>query len=246
MSSAESVLRSAFAPTGVLRACINFGNPVLATHATNGEPQGISVDLATEFARQLSLPLGWVTYDAAGKAVTGVATGEADVGFFAIDPVRGQDIDFTDPYVLIQGSYLVRSDSPIRTRAEVDQPEVRVAVGTGSAYDLFLTRELQHAEIVRGSTSPEVVNTFLRDNLDVAAGVTQQLEADADRIGSLRLLDGNFMVIRQAMGIARSRGTNASARLQTFVSEMVRNGFVAEALARHRVEGVTIAAHLPQ
>lgn len=242
MISAD-MLRSAIAPTGVLRAAINFGNPLLATRAPNGEAQGISVDLATELARHLSLPLECVTYGAAGKAVTGIATGEADVGFFAIDPVRGKEINFTDPYVLIRGSYLVRSDSPIRTRAEVDRPGVRVAVGTGSAYDLFLTRELQHAEIVRGSTSPEVVNTFIRDNLDVAAGVTQQLEADASRIGSVRLLDGNFMVIQQAMGLGKSRGTYARSRLQTFVSEMVRNGFVKEALARHRIDDVTIASH---
>ncbi len=123
---------------------------------------------------------------------------------------------------------------------------IRVAVGTGSAYDLFLTRELRHAEIVRGSTSPEVVNTFFRNNLDVAAGVTQQLVADAARIGGLRLLDGNFIVIRQAMGIAKSRGAETTTWPADFVSEMVRSGFVADAVARHGVEGVSIAARAGQ
>jgi polar amino acid transport system substrate-binding protein len=240
MSPVDSSIRQAFAPSGALSASINFGNPVLATRAATGEPQGISVDLAKELARQLDLPLKMVTYDAAGKAVAGVEAGDADVGFFAIDPVRGKDIAFTGPYVLIQGSYLVREDSPIQTHADVDKSGVRLAVGTGSAYDLFLTRELKSAEIVRGSTSPEVVNTFLRNNLDVAAGVTQQLEADAKRIGGLRLLEGNFMVIRQAMGVAKTRGPKAAAWLSDFVAESVRNGFVKAAVARHGIDGVTL------
>ncbi|SAK89262.1 ABC amino acid transporter, periplasmic ligand binding protein [Caballeronia pedi] len=240
MSCPDSVLRDAFAPTGVLRASINFGNPILASKDEKGEPQGISVDIASELAQRLDLSLELVTYDAAGKAVAGIEAGEVDVGFFAIDPVRGKQIAFTTPYVLIQGSYLVRSESPIQTLEEVDRKGTRVAVGTGSAYDLFLTREIKHAEIVRNSTSPEVVNTFLRDGLDVAAGVTQQLEADAKRLGGLRLLDGNFMVICQSMGIAKSRGEGAAAWLDVFVSELVRSGFVADAVSRYRVDGVSV------
>lgn len=240
MTAVDNALRDAFAPTGVLRASINFGNPVLATRGPDGEPRGISVDLATELARRLELPLEFVTFGAAGKSVAGVEAGDADFGFFAIDPVRGKEIAFTNSYVLIEGSFLVRADSPIQSNAEVDRSGVRVAVGTGSAYDLYLMRELTHAEIVRGSTSPEVVNTFLRDSLDVAAGVTQQLEADAKRLGGLRLLSGNFMVIRQAMGISKSRGTEAALWLGHFVSEMVRDGFVRKALTRHQIEGVSV------
>lgn len=181
-----------------------------------------------------------MTFDAAGKAVTGVANGDVDFGFFAIDRVRAEEIAFSNPYVLIQGSYLVRSESHIRTNAEVDRSGVRVAVGTGSAYDLFLTRELKHAEIIRGSTSPEVVNTFLRDKLDVAAGVTQQLEADAQRPGGMRLLPGNFMQIQQAMGIAKSRGIVAAAWLNDYVVEQVRSGFVRDAIAQQQIEGVAV------
>ena len=240
MSAGDTPLRDAFAPSGTLRVSINFGNPVLAARGDNGEPQGISVDIATELARQLGLPLQLVTYDAAGKAVAGVAAGEADVGFFAIDPVRGKDIAFTEPYLLIEGSYLVRAESTIQTHADVDKSGIRVAVGTGSAYDLFLTRELKSADIVRISTSPEVVNTFLRDRLDVAAGEKQQLEADARRLGDLRLLDGNFMVIRQAMGIAKSRGALPAAWLTTFITELIQNGFVSAAVKRHNIDGVSV------
>ncbi|MFL9908325.1 ABC transporter substrate-binding protein [Paraburkholderia sp. RL17-337-BIB-A] len=245
MTAVDNALREAFAPTGVLRASINFGNPVLAIQGTKGEPRGISVDLATEIARRLELPLEFVTFDAAGKSVAGVAAGDADFGFFAIDPVRGKEIAFTSPYVLIEGSYLVRAESRIQSNDDVDRSGVRVAVGTGSAYDLFLTRELKHAEIVRGSTSPEVVNTFLRDELDVAAGVTQQLQADAERLGGLRLLHGNFMVIRQAMGIAKSRGADAAAWLDEFISEATRGGFVRAAITRHQIDGVSVPQMAP-
>jgi polar amino acid transport system substrate-binding protein len=240
MTPTDAELRDGFAPSGTLRVSINFGNPVLAARDSANRPRGISVDIATELARQLDLPLELVTYDAAGKAVAGVAAGKADVGFFAIDPIRGEDIAFTNPYVLIEGSYLVRADSNLLTHADVDKCGVHVAVGTGSAYDLFLTRELKHAVIVRNSTSPEVVNTFLRDGLEVAAGVTQQLEADAKRIGGLRLLDGNFMVIRQAMGVAKARGARPAAWLNAFVAELLRSGFVAEAVKRNDIEGVSV------
>src|SRR5699024_9142072 len=126
-------------------------------------------------------------------------------GFFAIDPVRGAGISFTAPYVLIEGAYLVADASPLQDNSEVDQPGTRVAVGKGSAYDLYLTRELRHAEIVRAPTSPAVVDVYLEQELDVAAGVKQQLELDAGRVGGLRLLPGRFMVIQQAMGLPKGR-----------------------------------------
>ena len=165
----------------------------------------------------------------------------ADFSFFAVDPKRGETIAFTSRYVLIEGFYLVRDESPVRTHADVDQPHNRVAAGKGSAYDLFLTRELRQAEIVRAPTSPTVVQTFLDQGLEVAAGVMQQLERDAAKMRGLRLLDEHFMVIRQAMGVAKSRGENAAALLCDFVEEMKRNGFVAEALERHRIVGASVA-----
>jgi polar amino acid transport system substrate-binding protein len=230
-----------FTPTGRLRAAINLGNPILAHAAGEGGAGGVSVDLAREFARRLGVDLELVVVDTAGKSVDAVATERADIGFFAIDPARGADIAFTGPYVLIEGSYLVKDDSPIRANEDVDRAAHRVVVGKGSAYDLFLTRELRHAQIVRAPSSPAVVPTFLEQGADVAAGVRQQLEADARAKPGLRLLDGRFMVIRQAMGVPKSRGDAAAALLAAFVEEMKASGFVADALKRHGIEGASVA-----
>jgi polar amino acid transport system substrate-binding protein len=233
---------AAFTPTGKVRASINLGNPILANrHPGTGEPFGVSIDLARAFAQRLGVELELVVFDAAGKSVEAINEERADFGFFAVDPVRGEKIAFTAPYVLIEGFYLVRNESPVRTNADVDQPHNRVAVGKGSAYDLFLTRELQSAQIVRAPTSPAVVQTFLEQNLEVAAGVKQQLEADTKNMTGLRLLDERFMVIQQAMGTPKSRGQAAADALHAFVEEMKATGFVADALARHGITGASVA-----
>lgn len=235
--SNESII-AALVPTGTLRATINVGNPILAgLDEANGAPRGVSVDIARELARRLATPLECVVVDAAKKSVETVAGGRADVGFFALDPVRGADIAFTEPYVLIEGCYLVRQDSPIRDNGAVDAPHTRVAAGAGSAYDLFLTRELKHAAIVRVATSPAVVDAFIEQGLEVAAGVKQQLQADAARHRGLRLIEEPFMVIRQAMGVAKARGDAAARYLRAFVDDLRGSGFVREALARHGIKG---------
>jgi polar amino acid transport system substrate-binding protein len=229
------------APTGKLRAVINYGNPILAKKdAATGGPAGVSVDLARELARRLGVEAELVTVTSAGQSVETLKSGRVDVGFFAIDPARAVDTAYTGPYVQIEGSYLVRNASPIRTNDEVDREGIRVAVGNKSAYDLYLSRELKKAKIERAPTSPAVVDFFLAGNLDVAAGVRQQLEADARRVPGLRLLPGRFMVINQAMGMRRGREAGAKY-LTEFVEEMKASGFVAEALRRHKIEGATIA-----
>lgn len=236
-------LLNALAPNGHLRASINLGNPILAGRdPLTGEPCGVSVDLAKALADRLGLPLQLVVWDAAGKSVEAVASNLADFGFFAIDPKRGEQIAFTDAYVLIEGSYLVAEASPLTSNEEVDRSGNRVTVGKGSAYDLFLTRELQQATIERAPTSPAVVEHFLAHGHEVAAGVRQQLEADAARLGGLRLLPGRFMVIRQAMGLPRNRGEEAQRFLARFVEDMKMSGFVEQALQRHGIEGASVAA----
>lgn len=236
-----TAIRDAFTPTGKLRASINLGNPILAHADDAGHAQGVSVDLAAELARLLGAELELVVFDTAGKSVEAVAAEQADIGFFAIDPIRGADIAFTAPYVLIEGYYLVKQDSPLTTNAQVDAAQNRVVVGKGSAYDLFLTRELKRATILRAPSSPTVVATFLTENADVAAGVKQQLEADAERAGGLRLLDQRFMVIQQAMGLPKSRNTDAAVFLRHFVEQMKSSGFVAAALKHHNVKGASVA-----
>lgn len=232
----------AFAPSGTLRASINLGNPILAGRdAATGEPAGVSIDLARGLAEALGVPLELVVFDAAGKSVEALEQQRADIGFFAIDPKRGEQIAFTPPYVLIEGSYLVPDASPLRANDEVDRPGTRVVVGQGSAYDLYLSRELKHAEIVRAPTSPAVVEVFLAQRADVAAGVRQQLEADLQRLPGHRLLPGRFMVIQQAMGVGKSRGAAAAAFLADYVERQKASGFVAAALARHGIQGASVA-----
>jgi polar amino acid transport system substrate-binding protein len=232
--------KSDLAPTGKLRAAINYGNPVLASRGPGGEAQGVSVDLARELARRLGVPVELIPFNAAGKVVEAGRAGAWDIAFVALDPKRAADIEQSPPYVLIEGSYLVREGSPLRANEEVDRRGRRVAVGRGSVYDLYLTRSLKEAEIVRAPTSPAVVDFFLGENLDVAAGVKQQLEFDAKRVGGVRLLPGHFMVISQAM--ASQKGKAAGARyVRGFIEEMKASGFVAQALERHGVHGALVA-----
>jgi polar amino acid transport system substrate-binding protein len=231
----------AFAPIGHLRASINLGNPILAGHDADGQASGVTVDLARQFAQRLGVALELVVFDGAAKSVDAVANSKADIGFFAIDPKRGEAIAFTDAYVLIEGSYLVREASPLRANEEVDRAGHRVVVGEGSAYDLYLSREIKSATIERVAGSAAVVAHFLATGADVAAGIRQPLEADAARIGGLRLLPGRFMVIRQAMGCGKAIGAPAAQYLGAYVEEMKANGFVADALARHGIQGASVA-----
>jgi polar amino acid transport system substrate-binding protein len=224
------VLRE-LAPNGRIRAAINFGNPVLAQkHPQTGEPQGASVDLARELGRRLGVPVELVTFDAAGKVFEALKT-SWDVAFLAIDPVRALEISFTAPYVLIEGTYVVRKASPLHSIADVDRQGVRIAVGRGAAYELFLTRSLKLAQLVRADTSAGALELFLDQGLDAAAGVRQPLVEFAKSHSGLRVMDGRFTAIEQAMGIPQGRDTG-SQYLTSFIEEMKASGFVASALAR--------------
>ncbi len=241
MDTSSNIIQ-AFVPTGKLRASINLGNPILANRDPITQlPVGVSIDLATAFAQRLGVGIDFLVFDTAAKSVEAVTLEQADIGFFAIDPLRGDGISFTAAYVLIEGGYMVRTDSSIQANEEVDKAGHRVTVGKGSAYDLFLTRELKHAEIVRAPSSPTVVDVFVEQGLDVAAGVKQQLEADAIRLPNLRLLPGRFMVIQQAMGLPKSRGELAAEALRAFVEEMKASGFIQASMARHGIKGASVA-----
>ena len=234
-------LVKSLAPTGTLRASINLGNPILANRGADGLPVGVSIDLAHGLAQLVGVPLELVVLDTAAQSVEAVTQERADFGFFAVDPARGASIHFTAPYVLIEGAYLVRNESVLKNNAEVDQAANRVVVGKGSAYDLYLSRVLQQAHIVRSLSSQTVVDTFIASGAEVAAGVKQQLEVDSQRVGGVRLLPGRFMVIQQAMGLPKGRGDAAAALLRRYVEDMKASGFVAQALARHGIQGASVA-----
>lgn len=236
----DAQARAELGATGKLRAAINFGNPILANRDATGQAKGVSVDLAREAARRLGLPIELVLFNSAGNVVEAVKAKQVDLAFVAIDPVRAADMDYTAPYVIIEGAYLVRNASALQRNEDVDRAGTRIAVGRGSAYDLYLQRTLKAATLERAPTSPAVVDHFLAHGLEVAAGVKQQLEADARRVGGVRLLPGRFMVIEQAMGVPKGRLV-AQAWLSAYIEEMKTSGFVADALKRHGIEGAAVA-----
>jgi len=233
--------RSEFAPTGVLRAGINLGNPVIAQKdPAGGDPRGVGPELARELARRLDVPIGYVLYESAGKMAEAVKGLAWDVAFLALDPARAADIDFSPPYVEIEGTYLVRRASPLKGIEDVDRDGVRVAAGDNTAYELFLRRHLKRAQLVRFATSEAAVAQFLHDGLDAAAGVRQALAAAALRFSDLRVLDGHFLVIRQAAGVPKGR-TRAALFLAEFIEQAKASGRIARALEASGVRDVSVA-----
>jgi polar amino acid transport system substrate-binding protein len=229
----DKVLKD-LAPTGKLRAAINLGNSVLAqTDEATGKPKGITPDLANELGKRLGVPVELVTFDAAGKVFEGAKTGAWDIAFIAIEPVRAAEVEFSAPYVIIEGSYMVPKDSPLKVNADVDRPGVRIAVGVGSAYDLYLTRTIKNATVTRASMGggKAMIDMFVNDKLEAAAGVKQPLAAYAKDHPEVRMLDGHFMEIQQAMGTPKGRLAGAEY-LRGFVEEMKASGFVADAIKR--------------
>jgi polar amino acid transport system substrate-binding protein len=229
------------APTGKLRAAINLGNAVLAQKGADG-PKGVSVDLSRELARRLGVPIELVTFEAAGKVFEGIKAGNVDLAFIAIEPVRAAEIEFSSPYVLIEGGYMVPKDSALKAIEEVDRPGIKIAVGLNSAYDLFLTRTIKNAQVVRAHTGggEAMIELFLKDKLDVVAGVKPVLVEYAKTNAAMRIIDGRFMVIQQSMGLPKGR-TNAARYVRTFVEDVKASGFVADALKRSNQTDASVA-----
>jgi polar amino acid transport system substrate-binding protein len=243
--TATSDIVKNLAPTGTLRVAINFGNPVLAQKdPVTGEPRGVSAELAQELAARLGVPIRFVTYTAAGKVFDAVKSSEWDIAFLAIDPVRSEGIEFTAPYVLIEGTYAVPAGSPFQSAAEVDREGVRVAVERGSAYDLYLTRALKNAQLVRPVAPQSSLDMFLAEKLDAAGGVRQPLLAFAASNPGVRVLPDRFMTIEQAMGTLKGREVGARY-LRAYVEEMKASGFVAKALEASGQTDVTVAPAAP-
>jgi polar amino acid transport system substrate-binding protein len=233
------------APGGRLRAAINLGNPVLAQKdPATGDPRGVSVDLARELGRRLGVPVDLVQYDAAGKVVEAVRSGAWDVAFLAIDPERAAEISYTAPYVVIEGTYAVPADSPLRRIEDVDREGVRIAVGARSAYDLYLARTLKHARLVRAPTSPAAIELFEKDKLEAVAGVKQPLLRLARGDPRVRVIEGRFMNIEQAMAAPRGRA-GAVRYLRAFVEEMKASGSVARSLENSGQRDAVVAPPAP-
>jgi len=236
----EQSIRTALAPTGKLRVSINYGNPVLATRdGASGEIRGVAADLAHELGRRTELPVDIVAFESAGKMFDAVKTGAWDVAFLAVDPGRASEIDFTEPYVEIEGTYLIPAGAPFRTVADVDREGVRVGVSGKSAYDLFLTRNLQRAQIVRAQSPESALDLILSARVDVLAGVRQTLVAHSAKLPGSRVFEDRFMAIGQALGIVKGRG-EAVKYLREFIEDVKASGLVARALEESGVRGVTV------
>jgi polar amino acid transport system substrate-binding protein len=229
----ESRIIDDIAPKGVLRAAINVGNTVLAQQTPDGRVSGIAFDLATEFARRTGIPIEFVLFPSARNMFEALGDDRWDMAFLAIDPARAAEIDFTSPYVATEGTYLVLSDSALRTPAELDAPGMRIAVGEASAYDLFLTRNLKHAEIMRSTEggSRAMINRFIAERLDAAAGVRAWLDDYTAEHAGFRVMDEPFMEISQALGVPKGRQL-AVAALNAFIEDAKTSGFVAASLER--------------
>ncbi|MGW6201363.1 transporter substrate-binding domain-containing protein [Kribbella sp. NPDC055110] len=225
------------APGGVLRASINVGNPVLA-QGTADAPGGVTVDIARELARRLGVSLELVCFDAARKSFEAMTTGQADLCFLAIDPARAAEVAFTAPYVVIEGVFAVPQPSNLKTVAEVDAPGVRIGVKQGSAYDLYLTRTLQQATVVRGA---EGVDVFREEGLEVAAGIRQPITRYVAEHPELRLIDERFMQIQQAVGTAKSKHPDTVAYLHDLIEDLKSSGFIAASLTASGQADATVA-----
>lgn len=244
MKTIDSSTLSSFVPTATLRVGINLGNPILANEEPNTKRlYGVTIDIANEIGKRISLPVQLTPFKTAGATVDAVKTGEIDLVFVAIDPVRGADISYTPAYIQIEGAYMVKADSTINNNEEVDAVGNEIVVGKGSAYDLHLSREIKNATLLRAASSQAVVDDFMSGQGNVAAGVKQQLESDAKRYQGLRMLPGRFMVINQAIGIpkARTHYEGTTTYLSHVINELKQSGFIADAMKHHNIQGAKVA-----
>jgi polar amino acid transport system substrate-binding protein len=230
------------APTGVLRAGINMSNFLLVTgKAANGDPQGVSPDMAAEIARRLGVPLKLVPFKSPGELADMAGKDAWDIGLIGAEPQRAETIAFTPAYVEIEATYLVPAGSPIKSIAEVDRPGVRIAVTGRSAYGLWLDRNIKNAELVRSDTLDSALDQFVRDKLDALAGLRPRLLTDVEKLPGARILDGQFSAVQQAVGTAR-RNSKGAEFLHTVVEEAKASGLVAKLIERHKVVGrLTVA-----
>jgi polar amino acid transport system substrate-binding protein len=244
MKTIDPASLKSFAPTGTLRIAINLGNPVLANEdASTKQLSGVTIDIANDIGKRVNLPVKLIPFKTAAATVDGVKSGEIDMVFVAIDPVRGADISYTPAYIQIEGAYMVKTTSALKNNEDVDVASSEIVVGKGSAYDLFLTREIKNAKLLRATSSQTVIDDFMAGNGNIAAGVKQQLESDAKRYQGLRMLPGRFMVINQAIGIPKSRenSENTSAYLSDVITQLKQSGFIAQSMQRHNIQGAKVA-----
>jgi polar amino acid transport system substrate-binding protein len=239
-NAALAAARRELAPSGTLRVGVNLSNFLLVSQQTAESIGGIVPDLAQELARRLGVALELVRYPQPGAVADAAKAGAWDVAFIGAEPQRASEIDFTEPYLEIEATYLVPAGSPIRSIAEVDRKGVRIAVMNRSAYELWLARNIRHAELVRAESIEASYQLFVREKLDVLASLKPRLLQDREKLPGSRILEGRFTAVQQAIGTPKGRPA-AAAFLREFARDIKASGLVAQLIARHGVQGVTVA-----
>ena len=234
-------VKKELAPSGKLRVGLNYGNFLLVLKdSADGSPNGIAPDLGRELGKRLGVPVEFVKFPEAGQLADGVRDDKCDVGFLGAEPQRANEIAFTRAYLEIPVTFLVPPGSKIKSIADVDQKGVRIAVSDRSAYDLYLSRNLKHATLVRAKGIEGSYQAYLKDKLEVLAGLKPRLASDAEKVPGSRVLDGQVTGVQQACGTTKKRIAGAKY-LQEFIEDVKRSGLVAKTIDKHGVKGVNVA-----
>ena len=233
--------RAQLAPTGVLRAGINLSNFLLVTgRSEKSEPMGVAPDMAREIAAALGVPVTYVTFKSPGELGDQVGKNVWDIGLIGAEPQRAEKIQFTAAYVEIEATYMVPEGSPIKSIADVDKKGVRIAVSARSAYDLWLVNNIKNATLVQVSGLDAAYDKFMSDKLEVLAGLRPGLLKDIEKAPGLKILDGKFTAVQQAVGTAKAN-VEGAAFLADFVEKAKKSGMVQSFIERHKVKGLSVA-----
>lgn len=238
-------IRAELAPTGVLRAGINLSNFLLVSRReADGTPVGVAPDMARALAEQLGVPVRYVPFASPGELADAATADAWDVGLIGAEPQRAQTIAFSAAYVEIPATYLVGPASTITALADVDRPGVKIASTARAAYDLWLERNVKHAELVRFPTLDAAYEGFVAQNLEALAGLHARLLADVPKLPGARILPGQFSSVQQAIGTVRGK-PEAAAFVGEFVEAAKASGLVAQLIEKHEVRGLVVAGPAP-
>ncbi len=236
----SSSARAELAPTGKLRAGINYGNVILAAKDTSGELRGVHIDLARELGRRLSVPVELLGRAAAGTLVEELKAGALDVALLSSEPSRAGEIVFSPAYLEVDATYLVPPGSPLHTADDVDRDGIRIAIAAMSVYEFYLLKHLKHAKLLNAPSTHAAYELFAANKLDALVGLRPRLVADSETMPGSRIVDGRFMVVEQAVASPRGRDVGAGC-IRAFIEDVIASEFVARSLEQNGVRGVTVA-----
>lgn len=232
----------ALAPTGTLRAAINLSNFLLVTgRGSDGNPEGVSPDMARELARRLGVGIELLRYKSPGELADAAESGVWDIGNIGAEPARARSIAFTAAYCEIEATYMVPPGSTLTLVEEVDQPGRRISSADRSAYGLWLDRNIKHAEVIQTTGLDASFEAFVQQGLDALAGLRPRLITDVERLPGARILEGRFTAVQQAMGTPRGRDEAGFEYLKAFVEDAKASGLVASLIQKHKVQGLSVA-----